>query len=198
VNKLIDGTTTWQNLFPCVVSDTKQDVFNAVMPQELLADMVTMIATSPILHGDMIESSSPADIIFWLIHPGIDRMLSAKRLPTPNVMGDTNYVKWPVVDGSAESWYAFSPYTFGAGENGWYKDAYTCVGHASTDPVLSVKLPLTDAVLKAAKAVDMGPNGNGDGEISNWEYFIAVDPNDVNGNDYVFDHFDWPHCVGKI
>ena len=35
----------------------KQAVFNAVMPPELLEDMVRMIATHPLLHGDMIESS---------------------------------------------------------------------------------------------------------------------------------------------
>ena len=34
-----------------------QAVFNAVMPPELLEDMVRMIATHPLLHGDMIESS---------------------------------------------------------------------------------------------------------------------------------------------
>ena len=35
---------------------------------------------------------------------------------------------------------------------------------------------------------------DGDGEISNWEYYIALDPNDPDANDYVFDHFRWDHC----
>jgi hypothetical protein len=162
-------------------------------------DMVYMLAMSTILHGDMIESSSPVDIIFWLIHPSIDRMLSAKRLPADHLMGDMPFVKWASGhDGSNEAWLEFSPYTFGANENGYYTDPYTCVGHAATDPVLSVKLPLTDAVLAACLEVDSGPLGNGDGEISNFEYFLAVDPNHVEGNDYVFDNFKWDHCVGKI
>lgn len=29
----------------------------------------------------MVESASTADIMFWLTHPAIERMLSAKRLP---------------------------------------------------------------------------------------------------------------------
>jgi Common central domain of tyrosinase len=198
VNKLLTGATTWQNLYPCVVTDLKRDMFNAMFPQEMLKDMVTFIATNNILHGDMIESSSPADIIFWLIHPGIDRMLTAKRLPTESVMGDVQYMKWNVVDGSKEEWLDYSPYTLEAGDNLYFTEAYKCVGHAATDEVLSVKLPLTDAVLAAALEVDKGEHGNNDGEISNWEYFIAVDPNNVDGNDYVFDHFQWDHCKGNI
>ena len=53
VTKLVDGSTTWQNVYPCVVATTKQAVFNAVMPPELLEDMVNMIAKNPLLHGDM-------------------------------------------------------------------------------------------------------------------------------------------------
>ena len=35
---------------------------------------------------------------------------------------------------------------------------------------------------------------DGDGVESNWEFFLAMDPNNINGNDYVWDHFDWDHC----
>ena len=33
-----------------------------------------------------------------------------------------------------------------------------------------------------------------DGLITNWEFYLALDPNNMEGNDYVFDHFEWPHC----
>ena len=36
---------------------------------------------------------------------------------------------------------------------------------------------------------------NDDGIASNWEYFIAMDPNNMDGNDYVWDHFNWDHCA---
>jgi hypothetical protein len=188
VNALLtDGRTTWENIYPCVLVDEKRAIFDAVMPEELLEDMVTFMATSSVLHGDMIESSSPADIIFWLIHPSIERMLAAKRLPTVTAMGNTEFTKWDVVDGSNETWLEYSPYTFEAGENGYYTDGYTCTGHAASDPVLTWKLPLTDAVLASADA-------DGDGEISNWDYYLALDPNLSDGNDYVWDNFDWNHC----
>ena len=29
----------------------------------------------------MIESASTADVLFWMIHPAIERLLAAKRLP---------------------------------------------------------------------------------------------------------------------
>ena len=45
--------------------------FQAVMPDELSSDIVYMMATSSVLEGEMIESSSPADIIFWLVRETI-------------------------------------------------------------------------------------------------------------------------------
>ena len=41
------------------------------MPDELSSDIVYMMATSSVLEGEMIESSSPADIIFWLVRETI-------------------------------------------------------------------------------------------------------------------------------
>ena len=194
VTKLVDGSTTWQNVYPCVVASTKQALFNAVMPAELLEDMVNMIAKNPLLHGDMIESSSPADIVFWLVHPALDRMLVAKRLPAVRLMGDTEFVKWAVPDGSTEDWLEWTPYTVPAGMSAYYPEAYTCVGHGKDDGVLSVKLPLTESILQTALQVDAGGEGNGDGDISNWEFFLSIDPNNVHGVDMVYDHFLWDHC----
>ena len=58
-------------------------------------------------------------------------------------MGDTPFVKWPLSDGSEEEWLEWSPYTVDAGENVYFPEAYTCVGHGKHDGVLSVKLPFT-------------------------------------------------------
>jgi hypothetical protein len=79
VSALLNGKTTWQNLFPCVLSTTEnQNDFLAIMPEDLVVDMMTMLATSSVVEGDMIESSSPQDPLFWMIHTVIERMLSAK------------------------------------------------------------------------------------------------------------------------
>jgi len=80
VNKLTNGETTWQNLFPCVLnSESNRIYFNSTMPDELLEDLTTFLATSSVLEGEMIESASTADPLFWIIHPVIERLVSAKR-----------------------------------------------------------------------------------------------------------------------
>jgi hypothetical protein len=44
----------------------------------------------------MMESASPSDILFWVVHPAIDRLLSAKRLSAVTYMGDESqeFMKW--------------------------------------------------------------------------------------------------------
>ena len=64
------------------------------------SDMVTMLATSSIIEGEMIESSSPADPLFWMVHPVLERLLSAKRLPGVTTMGSKEFYKWPYIGGS--------------------------------------------------------------------------------------------------
>lgn len=56
-----------------------------------------------------------------------------------------------------------------------------------TDLVLSTALPLTETLERSG---DM----DGDGVITNMEFFQALDPNLPDSNDYVFDTFDWTHC----
>lgn len=95
VNALTNGSTTWQNLFPCVLnSESNRYYFNSTMPQELLKDLTYFLATSSVLEGEMIESASTADPMFWIIHPVIERLVSAKRLDGVNTMGSLEYSKW--------------------------------------------------------------------------------------------------------
>jgi hypothetical protein len=59
--------------------------------------------------------------------------------------------------------------------------------HFSSINIFSLFL-LLDAIKAAIDA-------NGDGLESNWEFFVAMDPNNMYGNDYVWDHFNWDHCA---
>lgn len=65
-------------------------------------------------------------------------------------------------------------------------------GHAAGDAALPSRLPYTDAILAG------GADRDGDGQISNWEFYQALNPNNLLANDYVFDHFEWTHCEGKL
>jgi hypothetical protein len=81
----------------------------------------------------------------------------------------------------------FSYYTQAAGENPTYPQAYTCVGHGPDDHVLPDSLPLVEGYADLADT-------DRDGVVTNWEYYVAMDPNNMRGADYVFEHFRWEHC----
>ena len=72
VDDMLTGATDWKNLWPCVLNRVdNQKFFEAVMPEEMLADMTLWLSTSSVQEGEMIESASTADPLFWLTHPVI-------------------------------------------------------------------------------------------------------------------------------
>lgn len=103
--------------------------------------------------------------------------------------------------------------------------AYRCSGHGKDDVALTGNLTYTGTYLRAVlcfvvlfctvpytqlhyhslisattifiilDAISSIIDLNKDGIASNWEYFIAMDPNNMYGNDYVWDHFNWDHCA---
>ena len=193
VDAMVTGETDWKNLWPCVLnSQENRDFFTSVMPEEMLSDMTYWLSTASVQEGEMIESASTADPLFWLTHPVIERLLSAKRLPGVGQMGDATFDNWSTgFDGNSETWLEFSFYSFKKGENkGFPEMEYRCEGHGATDPTLPHDMVYTPAVTRFIDA-------NKDGVITNWEFYLSLDPNYLEGNDYVWDHFDWPHCTGE-
>ena len=187
---LLDNSTDWKNVWTCVVNTEHRGMFEAFFSEEFLRDLVIFVSTTSIIEGEMLEAASPADILFWMIHPAIERLLSAKRLPDVSIMGDVNDIsKWGP---EQEVWTDFSYYTQAAGQNLAYPEAYVCQGHAASDRVLPDGLPLIEGVSALA-------DSNQDGIVSNWEFYRAIDPNNMHGLDYVFSNFEWNHCSdGKI
>jgi hypothetical protein len=132
----------------------------------------------------MLEAASPADIMFWVIHPTIERILSAKRLGAS--FAGNEITRW-----TEEEWYAYSYYSLEQDENAYWQEAYTCVGHNATDSVLPSTLQFLDGFMEMADT-------DADGIVTNWEYYVAIDPNNKEGVDYVFDTFEWSHCEDKV
>ena len=186
VETLVNGTTTWENIYGCVLSEHNQALFEKVFPTSFIEDMVILAATMPSVEGEMLESASPADILFWVIHPTIERVLAAKRLGAS--FAQQSVEPWSETD---DQWYSYSYYSLAENENSYWPEEYTCSGHDAADPVLPSTLPLLDGFLEKA-------DSDGDGIVSNWEYYKAIDPNDTEGLDYVFDTFSWSHCDDKI
>jgi hypothetical protein len=188
VDGLVNGKMDWTNLFPCImVNKDNQATFEYFMPVEMLKDLTVMMGTASVQEGEMVESASTADIMFWLIHPAIERLLSGKRLGSVKTMGTQALHKWPDAPGDTQVWLDYSYYTFEEGKNPYYTRGYKCRGHGAHDNVLPKKLSFSSTIANTADT-------DNDGEVSNWEYYIAIDPNHRDGNDYVFDNFKWDHC----
>ena len=80
----------------------------------------------------------------------------------------------------------------GKNESPTHPNPYTCDGHAGGDPVLPAPLTaLTDALQEVADL-------DGNGVITNYEMYQALDPTVAHYNDYVFDHFRWDHCSSSV
>jgi len=187
VETLVNGTTDWENVYDCILSGHSQQVFNKIFPEEFIIDMVYMLSTMSSIEGEMLESSSPIDILFWVIHPTIERLLAAKRVNAYVEYGGTPIYKWPTIDGSQETWYSFSYFSLEENENVYWPESYTCTGHDASDAALPASLPWLDGFEEFADT-------DGDGIVTNWEYYIAINPNNGDGLDYVFDNFEWSHC----
>lgn len=187
VPSIESGEMGWEDIAGCVLNDENLSLFKSWFSDEFLEDMVTGIATSNVMEGEMIESASTADILFWMIHPAIERLVQAKRLDGVSTMGSAEFSKWSPADGSEETWLEYSYYSFDKETMYWHPDAYTCYGHGADDAVMPHSLPLSATVRHSADL-------NDDMVISNWEFYLALNPNDPTLNDYVFDNFDWEHC----
>ncbi len=48
--------------------------------------------------------------------------------------------------------------------------------------------------LPLSRAMDKFADTDGDGVVTNFEFYLALDPNNVRGIDYVFNNFKWDHC----
>jgi hypothetical protein len=189
VDALVNGETTTDNLLGCVLNDDNQVFFKAAFPDEFIADLVTMTATASVLEGEMVESASTADPLFWYIHPVIERLLQAKRLPDVTSMGSQSFSKWDDYAGNSQSFKEYSFYSFDSGVMPFHEDEYVCTGHMAADRALPARLSLTPVFDTNGADID------GDGVISNYEFYLALDPTDPEKNDYVFDNFDWSHCA---
>jgi len=166
----------WKNVEPCLyASDSTRDMFTAVVSEEMRKGLITSMCSAGVKEGEQLESASPVDPVFWLIHPILDRMTTVKRLAA---LQDIPFGDFGSVSGFDDTeWIDYSFYS---------TDNYSCTGHGMHDAVLP-HLPIPQRLIDVA-------DSNGDGHLSNIEFWEGVDPVTGDGLDYVFDNFDWSHC----
>jgi hypothetical protein len=133
-----------------------------------------------IFGGDHLESASPADPSFWPIHPTLERLLQVRLMA-----GGFESMDWPtdpVNDYVCNKATCYDPFYasnddtragFGSWEN-------CCYGHFIDDQILDA--PNGD------RFTAVGPTNR---DIMEW-----TDPTSESyGMPYVYDGFDWSHCV---
>jgi hypothetical protein len=176
-----DGTVTdefdWKNLEPCIHgSGTSEILMSNTLSESVRKELVTSICTSGVKEGEMVESSSTLDPMFFMIHPVLDRLLAAKRL---SAVSNINFGSYGQVQPfSSEDWLDMSYYNT--------EDHY-CQGHSMYDPVLN-DLTLPSSLISLADT-------NDDGVINNIEFYDVIDPLNEDGISYIFDDFTWDHCT---
>lgn len=123
--------------------------------------------------GDHLESASPADPTFWVIHPTLERLMHAKMMT-----GGFYTEDWPT--DYNEDYICNRPSCFNTttGTMDYYEDC--CYGHYEFDQTL-------DAI--------SGDRFQKTGQ-TNAEVQQATDPRGDSYNmSYIYDNFDWDHCA---
>jgi hypothetical protein len=128
---------------------------------------------SKIFAGDQLESASPSDPSFWVIHPTLERLFHAKLLA-----GGFATDEWEDDQKSDYVCAKAECYEESKGEKGYWEDC--CYGHYASDKLLDSTT--------GDKSLHYG--------ISNEEALAKADPrsNDYS-NTYVYDSFEWDHCT---
>ena len=81
----------------------------ALASKEMRKDLITTFCSAGVKEGEMLESASPSDPLFWMIHPLLDRMLVAKRLAAVNNMHFGTFGRFKGFED--ETWLDYSAYT---------------------------------------------------------------------------------------
>jgi hypothetical protein len=126
--------------------------------------------------GDHLESASPADPSFWVIHPTLERLLHAKLMaggfPTEDWATDEK-----------NDYVCNRPRCFNAstGEKDYYEDC--CYGHFEDDRLLNA--------ISGNRFDKVGP--------TNGDVLKSTDPRlSTYSMPYIYDSFSWSHCDEDI
>lgn len=129
--------------------------------------------------GDQLESSSPADVSFWPIHPTIERLVQYKRLVSP-----LPWVTWNA-SGNGVGWddYCKWGHEFGSG----------CDGHHEDD-LTSFKMTFLTTTNESSFDVGGNPATVNNGHLTNGEVLSLSNPAETVFLPYIYDTYEWPHC----
>mmetsp|Transcript_434 Transcript_434/g.617 ORF Transcript_434/g.617 Transcript_434/m.617 type:complete len:485 (-) Transcript_434:318-1772(-) len=174
-----EGTFDWRVVEPCAyVSDSARTILQNTLSDDIREDLITtMCSVGQVQEGEMLESGSPSDPLFFTIHPAIDRLTIAKRFPmNQNPLPFANLGYFKSLDGQ-DYWEPWS-----------YYGADRCIGHGPDDQALAY-----DLEQGLSYWIPRHFDDNNDQVISNREFWHAIHPL-YGALDYIYDNFDWHHC----
>jgi len=119
--------------------------------------------------GDHLESASPADPSFWVIHPTLDRALQAKY-----IAGGFTTDVWPTYDNDT-----CTAYSCNADASTTADSFDCCYGHHLSDKILDY--------VTGERYSYIG--------ITNGDVMLSLNPRSSSYSlPYIYEHFMWPHC----
>ena len=170
----------WENIEPCLYASNKtQELMHTILSKDMRESMTRMVCTAGAKEGQQLESASPLDIVFWMIHPVLDRLATAKRLATGGAKIKFGEGMGHVAGFATEDWTEYSYYS---------TDDLKCPGHGRNDLVLS-GIPMLEWIERSV------PGGNAN--MTNWDFYAATDPLQFATVDYIYDGFTWDHCSAR-
>eukprot|EP01038_Epipyxis_sp_PR26KG_P004342 gene4342-6145_t len=140
---------------------------------DVWADFVCEGDGSKIFAGDHLESASPADPSFWVIHPTLERLLHAKFM-----VGGFATEEWATDDKNDYVCNHPSCYDSSSATTGYFDSC--CVGHYEDSRLMDASQKNNEAFFG----------------ITNREALEATDPRRLEYSmPYVYDKFTWDHCT---
>lgn len=161
----------WEFFYPLFQSVINSD--NLDVAKKEMMEFICNGKTGKFFTGDHLESASPGDPSFWVIHPTLERLLHAKLLAggfaseawTSDVVNDFVCIK-------------STCYNSTTGTSDYYEDC--CYGHFENDRLLDP--------ISGDRNIRVGP--------TNAEVYAKTDPRSASYSMYyIYDKFEWDHCA---
>jgi hypothetical protein len=176
------GFTCNANTYDAMLSELPSVISTQYVPEQMgesdweqWRDFICEGDAFRIFVGDHLESASPADPSFWVIHPTQERLLQAKYIG-----GGWDSTYWPTDSRNEYVCDKAECYESDYGNKDYYSEC--CYGHYENDQLMDFE--------SGDKTKGVGP--------TNGQIMADTNPNSMSyAMPYIYQHFKWDHCTGQ-
>ena len=178
-NDIDCGFTCNTNTYEAMLTELPSVISSQYVPEQMdtedwvkWRDFICTGDASLIFVGDHLESASPSDPSFWVIHPTQERLLQAKYIG-----GGWDSTYWPSDSKNEYVCDKSECYESDYGSKDYYSEC--CYGHYENDQLLDFE--------NGDKTKGIGP--------TNGQIMADTNPNSLTyAMPYIYQHFMWNHC----